>query len=169
MVAYLGDCAIPFVEKAIRLSPRDPNVAGHYWALGACHLLLGHADQAAGSGAGIATLNGLPATTMPNGRSESGLPIGVQIIDRLPDWIEPAGPSSIGEWPLAGALRPVADEADYVNKSLPFSRLSTRGGPRLSMRALIVIPLVGSVGSLKAFATAGMESHLARSWGKRKV
>ena len=30
--------------------------------------------------AGIATLNGLPATTMPNGRSESGLPIGVQII-----------------------------------------------------------------------------------------
>jgi amidase len=30
--------------------------------------------------AGIATLNGLPATTMPNGRSESDLPIGVQII-----------------------------------------------------------------------------------------
>jgi Asp-tRNA(Asn)/Glu-tRNA(Gln) amidotransferase A subunit family amidase len=30
--------------------------------------------------AGIATLNGLPATTMRNGRSESGLPIGVQII-----------------------------------------------------------------------------------------
>jgi amidase len=30
--------------------------------------------------AGIATLNGLPATTMPNGRTESGLPIGVQII-----------------------------------------------------------------------------------------
>src|SRR5499427_8176667 len=30
--------------------------------------------------AAIAILNGLPATTMPNGRSESGLPIGVQII-----------------------------------------------------------------------------------------
>jgi amidase len=30
--------------------------------------------------AGIAILNGLPATTAPNGRSESGLPIGVQII-----------------------------------------------------------------------------------------
>ena len=30
--------------------------------------------------AGIATLNGPPATTMPNGRSENGLPIGVQII-----------------------------------------------------------------------------------------
>src|SRR5436309_6857253 len=30
--------------------------------------------------AGIATLNGLPATTMPNGRNESGLPIGVQIV-----------------------------------------------------------------------------------------
>jgi amidase len=30
--------------------------------------------------AGIATLNGLPATTIPNGRTESGLPIGVQIV-----------------------------------------------------------------------------------------
>jgi amidase len=30
--------------------------------------------------AGIATLNGLPATTMPIGHSDSGLPIGVQII-----------------------------------------------------------------------------------------
>jgi amidase len=30
--------------------------------------------------AGIATLNGLPATTMPNGRTESGLPIGVQLV-----------------------------------------------------------------------------------------
>jgi amidase len=32
--------------------------------------------------AGIATLNGLPATTAPIGRTESGLPIGVQIIGR---------------------------------------------------------------------------------------
>ena len=30
--------------------------------------------------AGIATSNGLPATTMPIGHSDSGLPIGVQII-----------------------------------------------------------------------------------------
>jgi amidase len=30
--------------------------------------------------AGIAILTGLPATAAPNGRSESGLPIGVQII-----------------------------------------------------------------------------------------
>ena len=30
--------------------------------------------------AGIATLNGLPATTMPIGHTDSGLPIGVQII-----------------------------------------------------------------------------------------
>jgi amidase len=30
--------------------------------------------------AGIATLNGLPATTMPIGRTAGGLPIGVQII-----------------------------------------------------------------------------------------
>jgi adenylate cyclase len=46
---HLGepDAAIPFIDKAIRLNPRDPNVAGHYWALGACHLLLGGADQAA--------------------------------------------------------------------------------------------------------------------------
>jgi amidase len=37
-----------------------------------------YGDQ--GVWAGIATLNGLPATTMPIGRTESGLPIGVQII-----------------------------------------------------------------------------------------
>ena len=30
--------------------------------------------------AGLATLNGLPATTMPNGHAEGGLPIGAQII-----------------------------------------------------------------------------------------
>jgi len=29
---------------------------------------------------GIATLNGLPATTAPIGRSDDGLPIGVQIV-----------------------------------------------------------------------------------------
>jgi len=38
------------------------------------------ADSASSAWAAIATLNGLPATTMPNGRSESGLPIGVQIV-----------------------------------------------------------------------------------------
>jgi amidase len=32
--------------------------------------------------AGLATLNGFPATTMPIGRTDSGLPIGVQIIGR---------------------------------------------------------------------------------------
>ena len=32
--------------------------------------------------AGIATLNGLPATTAPIGRAEGSLPIGVQIIGR---------------------------------------------------------------------------------------
>ena len=30
--------------------------------------------------AAIATLTGLPATAVPNGRTETGLPIGVQII-----------------------------------------------------------------------------------------
>jgi adenylate cyclase len=46
---HLGepDAAIPFIETAIRLNPRDPNVAGHYWALGARHLLVGRAHQAA--------------------------------------------------------------------------------------------------------------------------
>jgi TolB-like protein/Tfp pilus assembly protein PilF len=45
---HLGepDVAIPSIEKAIRLNPRDPNVAGHYWALGAGHLLLGRTDHA---------------------------------------------------------------------------------------------------------------------------
>ena len=37
-----------------------------------------YADQSVW--AGIATLNGLPATTMPISHSESGLPIGVQIV-----------------------------------------------------------------------------------------
>jgi amidase len=37
-----------------------------------------YGDQ--GFWAGLATLNGLPATTMPLGRTDSGLPIGVQII-----------------------------------------------------------------------------------------
>jgi amidase len=35
--------------------------------------------------AGIATLNGLPSTTMPIARTENGLPIGVQIIGGLLD------------------------------------------------------------------------------------
>ena len=30
--------------------------------------------------AGIATLNGLPATTTPIGRTDAGLPIGMQVI-----------------------------------------------------------------------------------------
>jgi len=52
---------------------------------------------------------------------------------------------------------------DYDNKSLPFSRFSTSGGPKLSIRAPIVIPLVGSVGGLKLFATAAMENNLLTS------
>jgi tetratricopeptide (TPR) repeat protein len=33
---HLGepDAGIPYIERAIRLNPRDPNVAGHYWAFG---------------------------------------------------------------------------------------------------------------------------------------
>lgn len=45
---YLGrpEVAISHIEKSIRLNPRDPNLGGYCWALGSCHLLLGHVDQA---------------------------------------------------------------------------------------------------------------------------
>lgn len=46
MCLGLPEAGIPYIEKAMRLSPRDPNVASVYWALGMCHLLLGHTDQA---------------------------------------------------------------------------------------------------------------------------
>jgi TolB-like protein/Flp pilus assembly protein TadD len=47
-LTWLGEpgAGIPHLEKAIRLSPRDPSVANNYWALAECHLLLGHVDQA---------------------------------------------------------------------------------------------------------------------------
>ena len=40
------EAAIPYVEKAIRLSPHEPNLGVFLAVLGACHLLLGHGDQA---------------------------------------------------------------------------------------------------------------------------
>ena len=45
---YLGEPAagIPHIEKAVRLNPRDPNIAALYNGLGVCHLLLGHVDEA---------------------------------------------------------------------------------------------------------------------------
>jgi adenylate cyclase len=45
---YLGhpEVAVPQVEKAIRLSPRDPLVSAMHYGLGRCHLLLGHLEQA---------------------------------------------------------------------------------------------------------------------------
>src|SRR5262249_40258885 len=48
VLAFLGqpEAAIPYIEKAIRLSPHDPNLAVHLAALGGCQLLLGHIDQA---------------------------------------------------------------------------------------------------------------------------
>jgi adenylate cyclase len=54
-IAHLGitlmllgqpEAAIPHIESAIRLNPREPGMAGCYWALGTCHLFLGHVDQA---------------------------------------------------------------------------------------------------------------------------
>jgi TolB-like protein len=45
---FLGhpEAGIPDIEQAIRLDPQDPNMPTLYWALGACHLLLGQVDQA---------------------------------------------------------------------------------------------------------------------------
>jgi TolB-like protein/Tfp pilus assembly protein PilF len=45
---FLGqpEAAVFHVEKAIRLNPHDANIADPYWALGACHLFLGHVDEA---------------------------------------------------------------------------------------------------------------------------
>jgi adenylate cyclase len=44
---YLGqpEAAIPQIEKGIRLSPSDFNIAIAYWGLGLCHLLLDHVDE----------------------------------------------------------------------------------------------------------------------------
>jgi adenylate cyclase len=38
--------AIPLMEQAIRLSPRDPNIALMYFRIGEVHLLQSHADEA---------------------------------------------------------------------------------------------------------------------------
>jgi TolB-like protein/class 3 adenylate cyclase/Tfp pilus assembly protein PilF len=48
VLAFRGqpEAAIPYVEKAIRLSPREPNLGIFLAVSGACHLLLGHRDQA---------------------------------------------------------------------------------------------------------------------------
>lgn len=45
---YLGrpEAGIPHIEKAIRLSPRDPLVSAMQYGLGRCHLFLGDLDQA---------------------------------------------------------------------------------------------------------------------------
>jgi adenylate cyclase len=40
------EAGIPHIEKAIRLNPHDPSIFSAYWGLGACHLLLGHLDEA---------------------------------------------------------------------------------------------------------------------------
>jgi len=44
---YLGqpEAAILQIEKGIRLSPSDFNIAIAYWGLGLCHLLLDHVDE----------------------------------------------------------------------------------------------------------------------------
>jgi adenylate cyclase len=42
----LPEAGIAFVEKSIRLSPQDPNLAVYMAVLGACHFLLGRVNQA---------------------------------------------------------------------------------------------------------------------------
>jgi adenylate cyclase len=44
---FLGhpEAAVPYLEKAIRLSPRDPNLYTAYFFLGWCHLFLDHIDK----------------------------------------------------------------------------------------------------------------------------
>ena len=37
---------MPAIETALRVDPRNPNVAFGHWSLGTCHLLLGHVDMA---------------------------------------------------------------------------------------------------------------------------
>jgi adenylate cyclase len=39
--------AIPVIDASVRLNPRESNAAFSDWALGTCHLLLGHTDEAA--------------------------------------------------------------------------------------------------------------------------
>ena len=48
ILMWLGqpDAGLPYMERAIRLNPRDPNIEGLYWGLGMSHLLLGHVDDA---------------------------------------------------------------------------------------------------------------------------
>jgi adenylate cyclase len=45
---WLGqpEAGIPYIEKAVRLNPHDPNRANFYASLGMCHLVLGHVDEA---------------------------------------------------------------------------------------------------------------------------
>ena len=38
--------AIPRIERAIRLTPHDPNIASYYWALGSADLVSGRVDDA---------------------------------------------------------------------------------------------------------------------------
>jgi TolB-like protein/class 3 adenylate cyclase/tetratricopeptide (TPR) repeat protein len=40
------EAAIPHIEKALHLSPHDPNIWVYYWGLGVCHLVLGRVDEA---------------------------------------------------------------------------------------------------------------------------
>ena len=47
-LSYLGQPgpAIPYIDKTIQLNPLDPNRAVFYFALGTCHLVLGHVNEA---------------------------------------------------------------------------------------------------------------------------
>ena len=46
MLSGLPEAAIPYLEKSIRLNPREHSVGNAYGLLGRAHLFLGHTDQA---------------------------------------------------------------------------------------------------------------------------
>jgi adenylate cyclase len=47
-IMFLGrpEAGIPFMEKALRLDPRNRNINFYFWALGYAHLLLDHKNEA---------------------------------------------------------------------------------------------------------------------------
>jgi adenylate cyclase len=46
MLSGRPEAAIPYLEKAIRLNPREHSVGNAYGLLGRAHLFLGHTNQA---------------------------------------------------------------------------------------------------------------------------
>ena len=115
---YLGqpEAAIHQIEKAIRLNLRDPNLASYYYALGHCHLVLGHVDQATDllrkARAGNprhwyihVVLAGALGLGGELDEARTALAEGIKLEPRI---------SSLGQW---RALRPWATHPDYMARA----------------------------------------------------